>query len=128
MKCWNPECGNHDLSERAITCPECGTDRPRTGRPRARVETEEDRRIREQIAQLRERLAQGGPSSWDLTEQQWYNVCRFFPHVAARSARPMLKVGPDHPLHATSRMGSLLAGWRAPPAVREPGEDPPEAA
>lgn len=27
MKCWNPNC-DYELSNRAIVCPECGTERP----------------------------------------------------------------------------------------------------
>lgn len=63
----------------------------------------------------------GAPRSHDLTSQQWYNVCRFWPSVARRCSRPMEKVGPDHPLHATSNLGPLT---RAMMARQVPGIDP----
>jgi len=61
----------------------------------------------------------GGPTSHDLTPQQWYNVCRFWPSVARRCSRPLAKVGPDNPLHATSRMGPLLKHRLDPEAEAE---------
>jgi len=71
------------------------------------------------------RAPENQPSSWSLTDQQWYNVCKFRPSIARRCARPMPEVGPEHPLDRTATMGPLLAKhWGAPPARdREPGED-----
>jgi hypothetical protein len=51
----------------------------------------------------------GGPTSHSLTEQQWYNVCRFWPTVAKRCSRQFADIGPHNPLHATSFQGPLLA-------------------
>jgi hypothetical protein len=49
-----------------------------------------------------------GKRSGDLTEQQWYNVCRFWPTVARRCRRPFADVGQHNPLHGTSRIGPLM--------------------
>lgn len=50
----------------------------------------------------------GGKRSTDLTEQQWYNVCRFWPTVAARCERALPDIGPHNPLHHTSKQGPLM--------------------
>lgn len=51
-------------------------------------------------------------SSHDLTAQQWYNVCRWFPTVAARCSRALPDIGPHNPLHATSEEGPLMRALR----------------
>lgn len=74
-------------------------------------------------ALIRLRYERGAPGSIDLSEQAWYNVCRFYPSIARRARRPMVKVGPEHPLHKTSRAGfSPLPR----PSLREPGQDDEE--
>jgi hypothetical protein len=40
---------------------------------------------------------QHAPSSFDLSEQPWRAVCKFFPAVAARARRPMVDVGDQTP-------------------------------
>jgi hypothetical protein len=55
----------------------------------------------------------GGPTSHSLTEQQWYNVCRFWPSIARRCSRPFAKIGPDNPLHATSEQGPIFKAMQA---------------
>jgi hypothetical protein len=61
-------------------------------------------------------------NSWDLTDQQWYNVCKHYPYVArqasAVSGRPLLPVSRDSPYDKTSgSMGRLFM------PNREPGEE-----
>ncbi len=43
-----------------------------------------------------------------LTDQQWYNVCKFWPFVAAHVNRDRPEIGPHHPLDATARQGPLF--------------------
>jgi hypothetical protein len=62
------------------------------------------------------------PSSWDLTDEQWYAVCLHFPKVAARAYRPMIDVSrykPDTPV----KRGPLFAFVSA--AVAELEESAP---
>jgi hypothetical protein len=72
-------------------------------------------------AEQKEAYEAGGPRSHDLTEQQWFNVCRFWPSVARRCSRPFADVGPHNPLWATSQLGPLTR--RIHPPERQPGED-----
>lgn len=62
-------------------------------------------------------------SSFSITEQQWYNVCKFFPKVARRCRRPFADVGKHNPLDVTSSMGFLGKAKLAPTIDRQPGED-----
>jgi len=63
------------------------------------------------------------PTSQDLSDQQWYNVCKHYPNVARRTARPLVQVGPDQPLDKTSSAGPLIARHWGPLPEREPGQD-----
>lgn len=58
----------------------------------------------------KERYLNNPATSADLTEQQWYNVCKFWPNVAAHCKRPRPIVGPNHQLDVTSRRGPLTRG------------------
>lgn len=63
-------------------------------------------------------------SSRSVTPQQWYNVCKHFPSVAARASRSLESVGPSHPLDATSQRGPLFGGTLlGSKRMRQPGED-----
>ncbi len=73
-------------------------------------------------AQAKEMYLANPPTSFDLTDQQWYNVCKFWPNVAAHCKRPRPVVGPEHPLDATSRQGPLMR-YTVPPVPRR-GDDP----
>ncbi|MGH7605431.1 MAG: hypothetical protein ACRENK_15725 [Gemmatimonadaceae bacterium] len=75
------------------------------------------------MAETRQRSIASAPTSLDLTEQQWYNCCKFWPFVAAHCKRPRPNVGPDHPLDATAAMGPMLRGRAALVAPRR-GDDP----
>jgi hypothetical protein len=70
-------------------------------------------------AAVRKRYEEKAPSSADLTAQQWYNVCKFYPTIArkasAHSHRPLAHVGPDNPLDKTATRGPLLRGIRLSP-------------
>lgn len=72
------------------------------------VNQEEAERNAALIAWARQHSLDTGGKSKDLTEQQWYNVCRFWPSVAKRCSRPFASVGPHNPLHATSRLGPVM--------------------
>ena len=99
-----PKCGTMFVSG---WCRSCGEGKP-SGKP--------DKVFRDYGAEARASYQAGWPNSSVLTEQQWYNVCRFFPTVAARCRRALPDIGPHNPLHATSRMGMLggLARWHPP--------------
>jgi hypothetical protein len=77
-------------------------------------------------AEARARYESSAPSSADLSELQWYLVCRFFPEVARRASavshRPLADVGEHNPLHAV-RPGPLFGTIRRRTRNREPGED-----
>jgi len=70
------------------------------------------------------RRPENQPSSRGLTDQQWYNVCKFWPKVSARCARPLVQVGHGQELELTASRGPLLGGRAPTPARdREPGEE-----
>jgi len=108
MKC--PMC-NEDIQDDLDQC-DCGYRRPKK------------KVIREETRQVREQYLEAGPTSWDLTDQQWFNVCKFFPTVAARCKRPPADLSPDNPMHKV-RPGPMLQSMlgRTPVAERQPGED-----
>ncbi len=68
---------------------------------------------------VRQRFAMDAPTSQDLTPQQWYNVCKYAPHLAKRCNRPMADVGPHNPLDRTARAGIMFAGTPDPEATAE---------
>jgi hypothetical protein len=78
--------------------------------------------------EARERYLASAPSAADLTAQQWYNVCRFYPTIARKASefshRPLAHVGPDNPLDATAQAGPPIAFFlKRRLQTREPGED-----
>lgn len=72
----------------------------------------------ERAAATRRAFEAAKPTANDLTDKQWYAVCKFFPNVAERCRRPRPIVGPDNPLDSV-RLGPLFRGLRAP-ALRRP--------
>jgi hypothetical protein len=66
-----------------------------------------------ELAQMaRSRYEFAALSSSSMTEQQWYNVCKFWPSVAEHCKRQRPDVGPHHPLDATSKAGPLMGQLR----------------
>jgi hypothetical protein len=105
-------------------CPECGDDIYVNARShkcgwRFHAEVIIDRSAHRMTPEAKAAYESGAPRSHDLAPQQWYNVCRFWTSVAKRCSRPMELVGPDHPLHATSRLGPLLKHRIDPEAEAE---------
>jgi len=98
------------------SCPDCGDDISvyakvhscgwrAAAKPKDDVPRPKQHRL---SPEAQEAYEAGAPRSHDLTEQQWYNVCRFWPTVAKRCSRPFADVGTHNPLHATSRQGPLM--------------------
>lgn len=108
-----PKCGTLFVSG---WCRACGEGKP---------SVKPVRTVRDYAAEARSSYQSGWPNSSVLTEQQWYNVCRFFPFVASKCSRALPDMGPHNPLHATSSMGmlGLVCRSMAPARPREPGED-----
>lgn len=79
------------------------------------------------VAAIRRDYLEHPPSSTQLTSQQWYNVCKFFPKIAQRASdythRPLADVCPDNPLDRTASRGFLLVIQRRAPRERQPGEE-----
>jgi Double zinc ribbon len=80
--------------------------------------------------EARKRYLESAPSSADLSEQQWYNVCKFYPivakHASEFSNRRLAHVGPDNPLDKSAQpfaLGFFLKRRGFPPPQREPGEE-----
>ena len=99
-------------------CPKCGTlyasgwcKACGEGKPGAKAVKE----VRDYADEARRAIPAGWPNSSILTDQQWYNVCRFFPGVAAKCSRPVAAVGPENRLHATSGAGMLRGVGQADP-------------
>lgn len=113
MRC--PAC-TEVLAENATYCG-CGWKKPK-----ASPAEQQKERVRELASQVREAFERNAPKAADLSEQQWYNVCRFFPFVAEHVNRERPEIGPSNPLHATSRMG-MFARLRVSALLREPGEE-----
>lgn len=98
-----PTCGD-PLSVHGV-CGSCGNGLKKGGK---RQEYDPDAARRGDLAAIvRARSFALSPTSADLTEQQWYNVCKFWPNVAAHCDRPRPVVAPTHPLDAAARLGPL---------------------
>lgn len=110
-------------------CPECGDDIYINAKShkcgwRLTAEPKAVPRQHRMEPEAKAAYESGGPRSGDLTEQQWYNVCRFWPSVARRCSRTFADVGPHNPLHASSNLGPLMRRIRPPEVVeREPGQE-----
>jgi hypothetical protein len=111
-----PTCGD-PLSVHGV-CGNCGYGLKSAGK--AKGHNPESAHWGELAARAKEGYLVGVPTSFDLTEQQWYNVCKFWPNVAAHCKRPGPAVGPDHPLDATSSLGPLMRHRR----VKRRSDDP----
>jgi hypothetical protein len=86
-------------------CGSCGFGL-KAGRKRAATSPDGDRwAIMASEARRAVLALPSGPDT--LTEQQWYNVCKFWPFVAEHCRRARPEVGPSHPLDATARRGPL---------------------
>ncbi len=112
-----PDCGD-PLSVHGV-CGSCGYGLK--GKRKTAKQDPEAARRAELAVMAKQRYLDSAPTSADLTDQQWYNVCKFWPWVAMHCKRERFKVGPDHPLDATSRRGPLLTGQL--PVFRR-GDDP----
>jgi hypothetical protein len=108
-------CPRCDAPVDGIECGRCGHSEARPGSPTSRHMAPEAKRAYES----------GGHKVSDLTDEQWYNVCKFWPSVAARSGRKIADVGVHNPLDASAARGPLLRRInRALPVVeREPGQE-----
>lgn len=99
-----PKCGD-PLSAHG-ECGSCGFGRSRTNSPAS----EDRRRFNEQA--LAASRARPGPTSLDLTEKQWYAVCKFWPGVAKRASdhcgRRLADVGPHNPLDSQVKRGAIF--------------------
>lgn len=116
-----PDCGD-PLSIHGV-CGSCGYGAS-AKKKSANYNNEEAERNAVLVAAARDRYLATGPTSNDLTDQQWYNVCKFFPGVAEHCKRPRPEVGPDHPLDATARLGPMMRGGRRMlPAVQTEADD-----
>lgn len=115
MRC--PAC-TEVLAENATRC-DCGWKRQKLS------DSDQARARRSELAtDVRSSYEINAPKVEDLSDQQWYNVCRFFPSIVEHCKRERPEISADHPLHATSRM-SIFARLRAvmPEPIREPGEE-----
>ena len=103
-------------------CQACGEGKPKKGQMSATQTAE----LANRQLEIRRIYAANAPGSESLTAQQWYNVCKFFPTIAARCRRPLVLVGPDEPLDRASGLGLLLgAASRSTREFvdRQPGSD-----
>lgn len=97
------------IADRAIVCNVCGWEAPH--RPAGDTREAEERRQENERA-VAAAKAEPGSTTGDLTEQQWYAVCKFFPGVARRARRKALQVGPRNPLDAQVKLGPMFGGRR----------------
>lgn len=106
-------------------CRACGEGKP--AEKGGKLTADQTAEKANQLLEQRRIWASNGPTSFDLTDQQWYNVCRFYPAVASRCRRPLPGIGSHNPLHATSQLGLLVSAARsskrADVTMRQPGED-----
>ena len=115
------ECGACGAYFAGNWCQACGEGKP-AGKGSKLSANEAAERANQLLADRRA-YAESGPTSADLTDQQWFNVCKFFPKVAARCQRPMADLSPDNPMHKV-RPGPLLQTMLGKNVVqRQPGED-----
>ncbi len=100
-----PSCGD-PLSTRGV-CGSCGY-----GRRGAKLEPSHGEGDRYAILAERAKqdFQQNVPSAESLTDQQWYNVCKFFPFIATHCKRLRPEMGPHNPLDASARLGPILSG------------------
>lgn len=101
-----------------VVCPVCGD-----GLPAGKVA--EPSRAAQCALEARRRFVADVPSSLDLTPQQWYNVCKFYPTIAERSNRQLVPVGQNQPLDKMARAGFSI---RANVRVRDAEADAERAA
>lgn len=114
-----PDCGD-PLSIHGV-CGSCGYG-VKAKKKSANYDPEEAARNAELVAAARQRYRDTGPTSNDLTDQQWAAVCRFFPGVAEHCKR--IRIGPDDPLWATAKLGPMMRGGRRMlPAVQTEADD-----
>lgn len=103
-------------------CQACGEGKPAKGK----MSADEAAELANRQLEARRIFAAEAPGSESLTDQQWYNVCKFHPTIAARCRRPMVQVGPNQSLDRTSSRGPMFVA--ADKSTREfverqPGED-----
>lgn len=96
-----PRCAD-PLSQYGV-CGSCGFGR-RAGVGPSVPDMERERND-ELVASARRHYLASAP---ELTDQQWYNVCKFWPFVAAHVNRVRPEIGPNHPLDATARQGPVF--------------------
>lgn len=100
-----PRCAD-PLSQWGV-CGSCGFGKKASLEPSA-PDSERERND-DLVAMVRRHYLDNAPK---LTDQQWYNVCKFWPFVAAHVNRQRPEVGPNHPLDATAREGPIFRGRR----------------
>ncbi len=99
-----PRCSD-PLSQWGV-CGSCGFGRKASAAPAG--STAEGERNDALVSEARRRCQDDALTSADLTDQQWYNVCKFFPFVAAHCKRSRPEIGPAHPLDRTAHQGPIF--------------------
>jgi hypothetical protein len=106
-----PACTATGLAANAKSCPDCGYALPA---PNTREGFSERA---ERALEARKRFVSEAPDSWSLSSQQWFNVCKFLPLVAARCKRPLMPVSDANPLAKHAQLGPLLRGFQLPKPI-----------
>lgn len=101
-----PKCGD-PLSIHGV-CGSCDY-----GRAKPRAELAPRPEQHRMTPQVKAEYESAGLTSNGLTDQQWYNVCRFWPTIARRCSRKFADVGQHNSLHATSSQGPLYSAMKA---------------
>lgn len=100
------DCGRCGKPVDGLQCPACGYSEPQSGGLEPRKLSHWG--LLAETTRQRFEAPENQPSAFDLTHQQWYNVCKFWPTIAGRCRRRRLAVGPDHPLDRTATAGPML--------------------
>ena len=108
MRAECPECKD-PLSIHGV-CGSCGYGREK--KKTATYDPTVAHRNQDLVANARRNYLDNGPTCHNLTDQQWYNVCKFWPFVAVHCSRLRPQVGPENALDATAEEGPLFRGVR----------------
>lgn len=99
-------------------CRACGEGKPEKGKRSA----DEAAELANRQLEARRIWASDAPGSESLTDQQWFNVCKFFPKIAGRCRREPADLSPENPMHK-ARPGPLMRAMLGPAVERQPGEE-----
>ena len=103
-------------------CQACGEGKPAKGK----MSADEAAELANRQLEARRIYAAEAPGSESLSDQHWYNLCKFHPTIAARCRRPLVEVGPNQPLDRTASRGPVFDSAHKSSRVfddRQPGED-----